>query len=131
MKILDSDILIALLKNDSAAKHAIAMLQSSGESLATTALTAHEVLAGTVQGGLGGRRYQTAQLLLRSLPVFVYDLDAVEHTVKLQEELTKLGRPIGVFDEMISGISLAHDATVVTRNLKHFLTVHGLNVETW
>jgi tRNA(fMet)-specific endonuclease VapC len=40
-------------------------------------------------------------------------------------------RRIGRADLLISSIALAHDGTVVTRNLKHFGQVPGLRVESW
>ena len=38
---------------------------------------------------------------------------------------------IGRADLLIAAIALAHDATLVTRNLRHFSQVPGLQVENW
>lgn len=131
MKVLDSDLLIALLKRVPDAERKIAELQSMGELLATTSLSADEVLTGTIQSGLGSHRYRSAQLLLRSLPSLVYDFEAVEKTIGIRAALAERGELIGTFDEMISGICLLHGATIVTRNVEHFGRVRGLHVETW
>jgi tRNA(fMet)-specific endonuclease VapC len=40
-------------------------------------------------------------------------------------------RKIGRADLLIAAITLAHDATLATRNLKHFRQVPGLRVENW
>ncbi len=44
--ILDTDILVALLRADPAANRAIEKLHDTGEEIATTALTAYELLRG-------------------------------------------------------------------------------------
>jgi hypothetical protein len=44
---LDTDILVGLLKNDGAATQVIAKLQSEGQSLKTTIVTAYELLKGS------------------------------------------------------------------------------------
>ena len=44
--------------------------------------------------------------------------------------ITKL-RKIGRTDLLIASIALAHRATLVTRNLRHFKQVPGLTVTNW
>lgn len=43
---------------------------------------------------------------------------------------TKLGK-IGRADLLIASIALAHRATLVTRNLRHFRQIPGLNTDNW
>lgn len=45
--------------------------------------------------------------------------------------LSKVGKPIGGNDLMIASIALAHDVTVVTRNISEFSRIPGLRVEVW
>lgn len=40
-------------------------------------------------------------------------------------------RPIGPFDGMIASVALAHNLTVLTRNVREFSRVPGLQVEDW
>jgi tRNA(fMet)-specific endonuclease VapC len=40
-------------------------------------------------------------------------------------------RRIGRADLLIACIALAHDATVVTRNIRHFRQVPGLKIVDW
>ncbi len=47
------------------------------------------------------------------------------------EELRKARLRIGTMDLRISAITLAHDATLLSRNLKDFRRVPGLKVEDW
>ncbi|MDB5730436.1 MAG: VapC toxin family domain ribonuclease [Variovorax sp.] len=50
---------------------------------------------------------------------------------RLRHLLQNAGTPIGPCDLLIAGTALAHDLTVVTRNLREFLRVPGLRVEDW
>jgi len=47
--------------------------------------------------------------------------------LRANKKLKKIGRA----DLLIAAITLAHRATVVTRNLRHFRQVPGLQVENW
>ena len=47
--------------------------------------------------------------------------------LRRNKRLKKIGRA----NLLIASITLAHRATLVTRNLRHFRQVPGLNVESW
>jgi tRNA(fMet)-specific endonuclease VapC len=57
--------------------------------------------------------------------------------LKFDAAATEFERPkqarirIGTMDLKIAAIALAHDATVLTRNIKDFSRVPGLRVEDW
>ena len=68
-------------------------------------------------------------VLDRYLTIIVLEFDeaaAVEF-----ERLHSLRLRIGTMDLKIAAIGLAHGATVLTRNVKDFGLVPGLNVEDW
>ena len=56
---------------------------------------------------------------------------AASQAGQLRAQLERKGPPIGPYDLLIAGIALAHDLTVVTRNVREFLRVPGLQVENW
>ena len=49
----------------------------------------------------------------------------VSHALRLQ------GRPIDMPDLLLAATALAHDLTMVTRNVRHFDRIPGLQVENW
>jgi len=59
--------------------------------------------------------------------VLPWDDDAADRFDSLQS----LRRQVGTQDLKIACISLAHDATLLTRNLMDFKPVPGLRVENW
>ena len=73
------------------------------------------------------------QRLIRQVEVFAswlvlpWDDDAADRFDSLQS----LRRQVGTQDLKIACISLAHDATLLTRNLMDFKPVPGLRVENW
>ena len=67
--------------------------------------------------------------LLAQIVVVPPDESAVSHFDRLRatKGLAKIGRA----DLLIASITLAHRATLVTRNLRHFRQVPGLMVTNW
>jgi tRNA(fMet)-specific endonuclease VapC len=61
------------------------------------------------------------------LQVLEFDAEAAAEF----EQLKRLRARIGAMDLKIAAIALAHDPTVLTRNLKDFNRVPGLRVEDW
>ena len=45
--------------------------------------------------------------------------------------LRRSGKPIGIEDVLIAACALVHDASLATRNVRHFNLVEGLRVENW
>ena len=86
----------------------------------------------------GARRSERVQEnLARLAPFFArfpscpFDDRAAEQYGLVRALLEQQGQPIGGVDLLISGIALAADATVVTRNDREFRRVPGLRVEVW
>lgn len=55
----------------------------------------------------------------------------MEETVKIKAYLTEKGVSIGATDERIAGIAISNNATIVTRNTKHFSRIPKLNIVEW
>ena len=56
-----------------------------------------------------------------------YNTDAADQFVKLRQAKVRVGTP----DLKIAAICLVNDATLLTRNLRHFQQVPGLKAEDW
>lgn len=66
---------------------------------------------------------------MESLPCMPFDTEAAAYFDQLKNN--KRVKSIGRADLLIACIALAHRATLVTRNLRHFQQVSGLRVENW
>ncbi|MBI4173552.1 MAG: type II toxin-antitoxin system VapC family toxin [Candidatus Aenigmarchaeota archaeon] len=128
MIILDSDFIIDLFNGIEAAREKIAAIPESNEELATTIFNAQEVLYGYASTGTAGQNYQHAAEFFMEIMVIGYQWEAMEKTMAIKKQLKGKGSPIGIFDEMIGGICLAHGASILTRNVEHFAKIEGLKI---
>ena len=85
-----------------------------------------------------GRRQQTleiafARLLEEDLENRVLDFDSAAATeaAALAAERQKAGRPLDVRDTQIAGIALARNATLATRNVRHFRDLKIPVIDPW
>jgi tRNA(fMet)-specific endonuclease VapC len=109
------------------------------DTVATTIVTRVEILRGRFDFLLkaaDGAQLQRAQHWLdqseadlRKLPVVTIDARSAAQFDKLRKhkKLIKIGRR----DLLIGCIAIANNATLVTRNVKHFRQIPNLNVEDW
>jgi tRNA(fMet)-specific endonuclease VapC len=108
-------------------------------NVGTTVITKVEILRGRfdflLQAADGAQLLRAQQLLSRSeeLLAQIVTLPLNERSVqefdrlRSQKALAKVGRA----DLLIASIALAHRATLVTRNVRHFSRVPGLTVVNW
>lgn len=109
------------------------------ESVGTTIITYAEVMRGRYEFLLKAgdeeqlRRAQagvdSSQALLDDLLTIPVDEAAAREFERLRQD--KKLKNIGRADLLIACIVLAHRATLVTRNLRHFRQVPGLKLENW
>ncbi len=137
MYLLDTDMLSRLRPDDPQLRERQERIAPS--QIATTVITRIEILLGRFEFVLkaadGDQLLRAftwlmrSEELLRGFPILpINDADAAQFDqLRLNKRLKKFGRA----DLLIAAIALAHGATVVTRNLRHFRQVPGLQVENW
>lgn len=123
MIVADTDVLIDYLQGRPPVSNRIALELERGR-LATTAVTRFELLA----GARTRRQGKVARELLEALRCFPLDADAADRAAAVRRSLEKDGQGIGMGDSLIAGITLARDAILLTRNVRHFQRVPGLTL---
>jgi tRNA(fMet)-specific endonuclease VapC len=63
-----------------------------------------------------------------SLP---FDDNAAVQAAQIREYLARAGTPIGPYDLLIAGITLANNVTLITHNVREFGRVQNLRFEDW
>ncbi len=63
--------------------------------------------------------------------VLPIDTAALDAAVGIYQNLRADGMLLEDADIFIAAIAVAHDAALVTRNLKHFERIEGLRIENW
>ncbi|MHA2497024.1 MAG: PIN domain-containing protein [Candidatus Hodarchaeales archaeon] len=129
---LDSDFLIALLRDFPDAVKKAEELENEGTELTTTAMSALELYVGIMGvDGISGTRIEKTEALINSLQILILDQWASRRSAGILNALAKLGKPIGVKDSIVAGIAIENRVPLLTRNIKHFERVAGLTIITW
>lgn len=137
MYILDSDTLTHLHAGNA---NVFAQLHACADpNVCITIVTKIELLRGRfdylLKAASGADLLRAQQLLTRTeelleqLAVLPFEVESSRRFDQLsrQSKLRKIGRA----DLLIASIVLGHRATLVTRNLRHFTTIHDLSVVNW
>jgi tRNA(fMet)-specific endonuclease VapC len=137
MIVLDTDILTFFLRNH---PRVLGRVQSANEEIVITVISRIETLRGRFDSLMkaangdelrrGQQRLDEAERDLARIPrILAINAEAAAELDRLldNKKLKKIGRA----DLLIAAITLAHRATLVTRNLKDFRQVPGLSVENW
>jgi tRNA(fMet)-specific endonuclease VapC len=69
--------------------------------------------------------------LLRPMQLLPFDSECATHAARIRAALEAAGTPIGPHDTLIAAIALRHQATLVTRNVREFSRVPGLQWLNW
>lgn len=132
--VLDTNVLSELMR-DNPALAVMSWLDSHDEqSLHTTAVTQAEILAGIAVLPEGRRRDALAtgaeQLFQQDFSgrCLVFNSAAAEHYAMVRAQRQRAGKPISTEDALIAAIALAANFCLVTRNVKDFEGLDGLQV---
>lgn len=99
--------------------------------LALPAIAAYEIWVGVMGSQNPARRRAQYEHFLSEVPVLDFDAATGRKAAELRHALERNGESIGPLDTLIAGSALAHGASLVTRNVREFGRVPGLNVVNW
>lgn len=69
--------------------------------------------------------------LLRPLQLLPFNSECAVHAARIRAEMEAVGTPIGPHDTLIAATALSYQATLVTRNVREFSRVQGLQWLNW
>jgi toxin FitB len=137
MIILDTDVLSALMKQDSERSVAAWLNDQSRVSIWTTSITVLELRFGLQILPAGKKRSQLMQAIEILLAdkiaerIAPFDTVAAQHAADLMASRYRSGQTKELRDTMIAGIALAHNATLATRNTEHFQDLSVPVINPW
>ncbi len=126
---LDTNIIIYTIKNKPEIVRA-AFKKHHGQMCITT-VTLMELVYGAEKSAQPERNLKEIEGFAARLEVLPFDNAAAFHTGQVRAELTKVGKPIGPYDQMIAGHARSQGLILVTNNEKEFKRVSGLRLENW
>ncbi len=127
--IADTTFVIDLMQELPAAVSALNKLESHNEALIITTPTLFELFVGVA---LSKKSTQERQKIVNTLKgQLIVDLngESAERAGLAHGSLITKGNKIGALDSMIAGIALSRQEKVMTRNVKDFERIEGIQIE--
>lgn len=127
--VLDTNILIYYFKGQGCvAQH---LLGTPPSNLAIPTVVLFELLLGIAKSNSPQKRLQQLENLIAKVTLIPFGMVEAKAAATLRAELEQAGTPIGPIDVLIAGTALAHDATLVTHNVKEFSRIRALKFVDW
>jgi tRNA(fMet)-specific endonuclease VapC len=126
--LLDTNICIAAMKQEPVVMERLSEMKVG--SVGLPAIVLAELAYGAARSNASGKSLRILAEFGEALPVIAFDFAAAHHYGKIRAALVGSGKPIGPNDLFIAATALAHNAILVTRNVREFSRVPGLRWET-
>jgi len=125
---LDTDIVVAYLRgNDALAKR----LHDAAADVAISAIVLAELFYGARLSARVEEHKATILRLLSIMPTVPFDRACAEAYAELKAGLKTIGKPTGETDALIAATAMAHGATLISHNRRHFENVPALKLDDW
>ena len=131
MVVLDTDILVAFLRGIPEAIAEIERFYHENLRVITTSVTLFELFGGVHTARDSEKKIRDVESLIDDMDILYFDTQSSRIVGKMYSELKRKGKLIDIVDQFIAGIVIAHNETLVTRNIKHFSAIDDLNIQTW
>ena len=122
--------MVALLKGSSDAVEKIRELVDKNDRVATTIITAYELLKGAYLSSQRQENLMDVRQAISNIQVLDLSPDACEEASNIYCELHKSGKLISEFDILIAAIAKTNGEAILTRD-KHFRSIKGLELIKW
>ncbi len=119
-----------MLNGKPEADKAMQELENKDDRVATSIITAYELLKGAYLSSKSKENIAKVKDLLSNIDVLDLSPEACEEASQIYKELTRTGALCGEFDVLIAGIARAYDEAIVTRD-EHFQRMSGLKTIKW
>ena len=131
MLILDSNIISYYLRGDPQIVPRVQALAPA--EVGVPAIVEYELRYGLLRLPQEAAKPRLAALmqLLQPMQRLPFDSDCAAHAARIRAELEAAGTPIGPHDTLIAATALRYQATLVTRNVREFSRVLGLQWLNW
>ena len=130
--LIDTNILIACEKGDLDLEKVVS--EKGDDTVFLSVISASELLYGVHRAEneqIRTRRQSFVERVLDSMAILEIDLATARIHAGLWSDLTVRGVRIGAHDCWLAASALANNCTFITRNLREFERIPGLQVQTW
>jgi tRNA(fMet)-specific endonuclease VapC len=128
--VLDTDVVSDLMRPRPSQSMLVRLAEVPAAEQCTTAVTIGELVYGAHRVGRP-ELYERASGILASTRILDFDREAADRYGRLRVDLEQAGTRLADPDLRIAATVLAHGATLITGNVRHFGRVTGLLIENW
>lgn len=128
MYCLDTDILIHHNRGD---KDIVKKVVENSGNLSTTYMNVCELFRGAELSGNPEKHRKIVEDTISSLAILDFSVECARIYSRDYKNLREKGKIIEDFDILISAVAKSCNATLVTRNKKHFENIENLQIEEW
>ena len=128
--LLDTNICIYLIKKRPS-KVLDQFSQHSPQDVAISTITLFELHYGIEKSRYRQRSENALAKFLSPLNIIDLDHSAAIEAAIIRAQLEKKGMQIGPYDLLIAGLARSRDMILVTKNIKEFERIVGLQVNNW
>ncbi|KXK47698.1 MULTISPECIES: type II toxin-antitoxin system VapC family toxin [Nitrosomonas] len=131
MLILDSNTISYYFRGD---PQVVLRLQAQRpQDVAVPAIVEYELRYGLLRLSpeMAAPRLAALTTLLLPMQKLPFDSECADHAARIRTTLEAAGNPIGPHDTLIAATALRHGATLITRNVREFSRVPGLQWINW
>lgn len=126
--VIDTDILIDLLRNRKEVVAFVSKLQDKSFLLSTTVINQFELHYGAHKSRNPEKSVQATKKLLNQLKILTLTPRSAQRAGHIFAELEAKGQSIGLRDTFIGAIALTREFSIATRNTEHFKKIAGLKI---
>lgn len=131
MLILDSNTISYYFRGD---LHVVPRLQAQRpQDVAVPAIVEYELRYGLLRlpSDIAAPRLAALTTLLLPMQKLPFDSECADHAARIRAILEAAGNPIGPHDILVAATALRHGAALITRNVREFSRVPGLQWMNW
>lgn len=128
MVVLDTDVVIDYMRGEERAVDYIEQAVQGPEPLAVSAVTIMQLHHGVHRSRTPRREAAVVTDALDGFTLYAFDGEAAAMAGRILGAQTRQGRPVNLPDVMIAATALARAEPVVTRNIRDFRRIQGLEV---
>ncbi|MHB8361114.1 MAG: PIN domain-containing protein [Thermoplasmataceae archaeon] len=129
--IADTSFIIDIMKSDAGAVNKTKDLEKIGVAIMITSISIFELFVGVTLSKKQDQERKKILQILAGLSIIGFDEDSAKEAGKIFAEKRKSGLTIDPEDAMIAGICVRRNETLITRNIKHFKGIEGVQIDTY
>lgn len=128
MILLNTNIVVAFLNGDNSI---LKRIKDEIDRIALSSLVVAELDYGAKASQRAKENLEKLYRFLDVVQVVPFDIECAKICGSIKSKLRNIGKPTGEVDVLIAATAMAHKATLVTANKKHFENIEGLKIEVW